>query len=269
MSDTHSRTALVTGASAGIGRAFAQQLAGRGYDLVLTARRRERLEALARALEADRGVRVEIVVADLAEPDAPRVLFDEIARRGLRVDALVNNAGFGLPRPYRETRWEDQAAFLQVLVTAVAHLTHLCLPAMIERGQGHVINVMSLAGLLPGAPGSTLYAAAKSFGVKFSESLAAELLGTGVHATAVCPGFTYSEFHDVNGTRERVKKMPGYMWMDADEVARQGLDAALRGEVLCVPGRLNSAIASVVKVLPGQLARGVLRRRARDFREID
>lgn len=269
MTDTNKRTALVTGASAGIGRAFAQQLAGRGYDLVLTARRRDRLEAVKRAIESDRGVRVDVVVADLAVPGAPRALYDEVSRLGLRVDALVNNAGYGLPRPYRETRWEDQAAFLQVLVTAVAHLTHLCLPAMVERGHGHVINVMSLAGLLPGAPGNTLYAAAKSFGIKFSESLAAELLGSGVVVTAVCPGFTFSEFHDVNGTRERVKKMPSYMWMDADEVARQGVEAVLRGEVLCVPGRLNSAIASVAKVLPGQLTRGVLRRRARDFREVD
>ena len=269
MTDTTQRTALVTGASAGIGRAFAHQLAGRGMDLVLTARRRDRLESVAEAIAGDRGVRVEVVTADLADPAAPAKLYQAVEDLGMHVDVLVNNAGYGLPRPYRETRWEDQAAFLQVLVTAVSHLTHLVVPGMVDRGYGRIVNVMSLAGLLPGAPGNTLYAAAKSFGIKFSESLSSELVGTDVRVTAVCPGFTYSEFHDVNGTRERVKKLPGYMWMDADEVARQGTDAMMRGDVLCVPGRVNAAIASAVRLLPGELARGVLRRRARDFREVD
>lgn len=269
MNDTTKRTALVTGASAGIGRAFAYQFAGRGFDLVITARRRDRLEELKAAIEADRGVRVEVLVADLADPAAPRTMVAEIARRGLYVDALVNNAGYGLPDPYVKTTWEQQATFLQVLVTAVAHLTHLVVPGMVERGYGRIVNVMSLAGLLPGAPGNTLYAAAKAFGVKFSESLAAEVSGAGVNVTAVCPGFTFSEFHDVNGTRERVQKMPSYMWMDADEVAREGVEAVMRGEVVCVPGRLNAAIASLAKVLPDHLVRDVLRRRAKDFRNVD
>jgi hypothetical protein len=269
MNDSIKRTALVTGASAGIGRAFAAQLAGRGFDLVLTARRRERLEELKLAIEADRGVRVDVVVADLADPAAPRAIVEEIARRGLRIDALVNNAGYGLPDPYTRTTWEQQAAFLQVLVTSVAQLTHLFVPGMVERGYGRIVNVMSLAGLLPGAPGNTLYAAAKAFGIKFTESLAAELSGSGVRVTAVCPGFTFSEFHDVNGTRERVQRMPSYMWMDADEVAREGVEAALRGDVVCVPGRLNAAIASVAKLLPDELVRDLLKRRAKDFRNVD
>jgi short-subunit dehydrogenase len=269
MNETPRPTALVTGASAGIGRAFAHQLARRGYDLVLTARRRERLEELANAVRIDRGVDAEVIIADLSERDAPRHLFEAVQVRGLKVDVLVNNAGYGLPGMYAKTRWEDQASAIQVLVTAVAHLTHLFLPGMIERGSGHIINVMSLAGLLPGAPGQTLYAASKSFGVKFTESLAAELLGTGVSATAVCPGLTFSEFHDVTKTRERVSRMPSAMWMDADEVAREGLDAALRGEIVCVTGRLNHAIASAAKLLPDQVARKVIRKRARSYRNID
>lgn len=269
MNETHKRTALITGASAGIGRSFAYQLAGRGFDLVITARRRDRLEELSKAIATDRGVRVEVVTADLAEPAAPRALFDEITRRGIHVDVLVNNAGFGIAEPFLKTRWEQQATMIQVLVTAVAQLTHLVLPGMVERGHGRIVNVMSLAGLLPGTPGSTLYAGAKSFGIKFSESLAAELAGTGVHVTAVCPGFTYSEFHDVNGTRERVGKMPTYMWMDADEVARVGVEAAMQGDRLCVPGRLNATIASVAKVLPTAIVHDVLRRRARQFRNIE
>lgn len=269
MNDTQKRTALVTGASAGIGRAFAYQFAGRGFDLVITARRRDRLQELQAALVADRGVRVEVVVADLADPASPRAIVDEIARRGMRVDALVNNAGYGLPDPYMRTTWEQQAAFLQVLVTAGAHLTHLIVPGMVERDYGRIVNVMSLAGLLPGAPGSTLYAAAKAFGIKFSESLAAELNGSGVHVTAVCPGFTFSEFHDVNGTRAKVQKMPSYMWMDADEVAREGVEAVMHGDVVCVTGRLNATIASLAKVLPGPFLRDIVRKRAKNFRNVE
>jgi short-subunit dehydrogenase len=181
----------------------------------------------------------------------------------------VNNAGYGLPDPFVRTTWEQQAALLQVLVTAGAHLAHLVLPGMLERGYGRIVNVMSLAGLLPGAPGSTLYAGAKAFGIKFSESLAAELQGSGVAVTAVCPGFTFSEFHDVNGTREKVQKMPSYLWMDSDEVAREGTEAALRGDVVCVTGRLNATIASLAKVLPASFVRDVVRRRAKSFRNVD
>jgi short-subunit dehydrogenase len=268
MSDAQG-TALVTGASAGIGKAFAHQLARRGYDVVLTARRRDRLEELAHAIEQQWSVRAHVLPDDLADPAAPRRLFDRIAERGATVDVLVNNAGYGVPGTFAQTEWKAQADFIQVLVTAVAHLTHLFLPGMLERDRGHVINVASLAGLLPGAPGNTLYGAAKAFCIKLSESLSLELVGTNVHATAVCPGFTFSEFHDVTGVRDRVSKMPAFMWMDADRVAREGVEAALRGEVVWVSGPINRLIASLAKVLPGAAAREVMLRRARDFRQLD
>lgn len=271
MASTLRRTALITGASAGIGKAFAHQLALRDFDLVLSARRRDRLEDVAREITAGAGSRdthIEIVTADLAEPNAPQQIFDELSRRGIAIDVLVNNAGYGLPKKYMATTWKQQADLVQVLVTSVAHLTHLFLPGMIARDWGRVINVASLAGLMYGAPGNTLYAGAKSFLIKMSESLALELAGTGVKVTAVCPGFTFSEFHDVNGTRQRVSKMPSALWMDAETVARQGVEAALEGQVVMVTGAVNKLIASAAKYLPEPVARGIISRQAKNFRDV-
>jgi short-subunit dehydrogenase len=268
MSTDPRKTALVTGASSGIGKAFAEQLAERGYDLVLTARRSDRLNALADALRSQRNVRAEVITADLADPHAPDALIDAVSARGLHVDLLVNNAGYGIPERFVETTWAQQAELLQVLVSSVAHLTHLVLPSMIERGFGRVINIASLAGLVYGAPGSTLYAGAKSFLIKMSESLSLELADTGVAVTAVCPGFTMSEFHDVNGMRERVTKLPSLMWMDAQTVAREGIDAALEGKAVYVNGAVNKVIASAMRHMPSSLARQVIRRQARNFRHV-
>jgi short-subunit dehydrogenase len=269
MADSSRKTALVTGASAGIGKALAAELAARNFNLVITARRRERLEEVANEISSKHGVSVEVVTADLADPNAPQVLYDELARRGIAIDVLVNNAGYGLGVKYTKTTWKEQADFLQVLVTSVAHLTHLFVPKMIERGWGRVINVASLAGLMYGAPGSTLYGAAKSFVIKMSESLSLELGDTGVKVTAICPGFTLSEFHDVNGTRSRVKRLPSAMWMDAETVARQGVAAALEGRPVLVNGAVNKLIASAMKHLPDPIARGIVSRQAKNFRHVE
>jgi len=259
--------ALITGASAGIGRAFAEQLAIQGYDLVLTARRVERLEALARELREQRGARVEVIAADLADPASPAQLFEAVRGRGLAVDMLVNNAGYGLHAGYRGTTWRENADFLQVMVTAVAHLTHLFVPGMVERGRGQIVHVASIAGLIHGAPGSTLYAASKAFLVRFAESLSLELEGTGVTATAVCPGYTWSEFHDVAGTRERVSRTPRLAWMSAETVARQGIAAAQRGQTVYVNGVFNRAVAMAMRYLPRATARGIMRAQGRRYRK--
>lgn len=268
MTTASRRTALVTGASAGIGKAFAHQLAERGFDLVITARRRERLVELAGEIASRSGARVEVVAADLADPAAPQAIFDQLAREGIAVDLLVNNAGYGVNGKYASSSWQAQADFLQVLVTAVAHLTHLFLPGMLQRDHGHIVNVASLAGLIYGAPGNTLYGAAKAFVIKFTESLSLELVGTGVRATAVCPGFTLSEFHDVTGTRDRVSSLPSAMWMDAETVARQGIEAALDGKVVYVNGGVNKLIATAMRHLPDRVARGLIARQAKSFREV-
>ena len=262
------RTALITGASAGIGKAFAEQLAKDGFDLILTARRRDRLDALAQEIAKDRGVRVEVIAEDLCDPAAPERIMAELKSRGLHVDVLVNNAGWGIAQTFVEVPWHKHAEFIQVLVTAVAQLTHLVLPGMIERRYGRIVNIASLAGLLPGAPTSTLYAAAKSFLVKFSESLSGELGGTGVHVTAVCPGFTYSEFHDAMGTRGVVSKLPGAMWQNADAVAREGIAAVMRGDAVYVTGPVNRALAAVMRHLPGETALRIVRARAKNFRNV-
>jgi short-subunit dehydrogenase len=262
------RTALVTGASAGIGKAFAELLAERGYDLVLTARRADRLEALAAALAATHGVRAVALPADLAEPAAPAALCAAVHRRGMAVDVLVNNAGYGVPGKYVRTSWQQQADFIQVLVTAVAELTHRLLPPMIERRWGRVVQVASLAALVPAAPGHTLYAASKAFLLKFTEALAPEVAPHGVHVTALCPGFTYTEFHDVTGTRAQVSTMPRWAWQDAREVVQAGYDAVMEGRSVVVPGRVNRTVAFGAKHLPDAVARAAVRRSASRFRKV-
>jgi len=262
------KTALVTGASAGIGAAIARVFAANGFDLVLTARRADRLEALAAELRAGHGCAVHVIAADLADPAAPARIFDEVTQAGLVVDALVNNAGYGLPGRFLSSPWDDHRAFIQVMVTAVANLCHRFAPGMAERQRGWIINVASTAGLVPGSAGHTLYGAAKSLVIRFSESLALELRPRGVNVTALCPGFTYSEFHDVNGMRAQVGQLPKWMWMDADTVARQAYDAVTRGDVVCVNGWVNRTIVLLARYTPDWLVQKVLKRFAKNFRKV-
>ena len=244
------RTALVTGASAGIGQAFARVFAERGWSLVVTARRKDRLDSLAEELETRHGTRVHVVAQDLSHRDASVHILREVERAGMTIDALVNNAGFGVAGAFRHTTWRQQADFLQVMVTAVCELSHRVLPGMVDRRFGRIVNVSSMLGLLPGIGGLTLYSAAKAFLVRFSQSLALETRSHGVYVTAVCPGFTYSEFHDVSGTRAAVSRLPSLMWTEADVVARQGYDASMAGEVVCVPGSVNKGLAALARLLP-------------------
>jgi len=269
MTESPRRTALVTGASAGIGLAFAQVFAERGFDLVVTARRGDRLEALAGELAAQHGTRTKVVVADLADPAAPARIVADIEAAGITIDALVNNAGYGVPGSYRSTRWEQQRDFIQVMVTAVAELTHRLLPGMLSRGYGRIVNVASLAGLVPSPAGHTLYGASKALLIKFSQALAQEVGPHGVHVTAVCPGFTYSEFHDVTGTRDRVGRLPSFLWMDARSVALQGYDAVEAGRPIVVTGRVNRVIAALAKYVPEPIAMLAVRSNSGRFRKSD
>lgn len=260
-------TSLVTGASAGIGAAFAQALAKRGHHLILTARRAERLEALAGELRARHAATATVLPADLAEPGAPPKLIAAIGERGLRVDWLVNNAGYGVPGTFEAVGWPDHAAFLRVLLEAPTELARALLPPMRARGYGRLLNVASLAGFLPGTDGHTLYGAVKAYWVTASESLALEYRGTGVHVCALCPGFTRSEFHDVTGTRAQVARLPGWMWQTAEAVAAEGIAAAERGDAVRVTGRVNRAIKAAAELLPDRLALRISSRQSHRFRE--
>lgn len=261
------KRALITGASAGIGKDLAHVFAREGFDLVLVARREDRLREIADTLSAAHDVNVVVLAADLASPDAPKTLFDATEGAGLAIDVLVNNAGYTLPGAYTDVPWEDQAALIRVLVTSVAELCHRFVPAMVARGHGRIMNVASLAGLLPGAPGGTLYAGSKAFLIKMSESLSAELAGTDVKVLALCPGFTFSEFHDVAGTRSKVSTMPKWMWMDGPAVAEEGYAALMRGDVVFVNGAANRSIARLVSFMPSGLARTLMARQRRNVRE--
>jgi uncharacterized protein len=264
MNDTPPRrTALITGASAGIGAAFARVFAERGFDLILTARREDRLEALAGELSRRHGAAVRTVVADLGDPAAVERVCGWAVKEDARVDALVNNAGYGLACPYSASSWQRQRDMIQVMVTSVAELTHRLLPGMIARRYGRIVNVSSVAALLPGAPGATLYAATKAFLIKFSQSLAMELSDSGINVTALCPGLTWSEFHDVTGTRERMNRLPRWVWQDADAVAREGYDAVMRGRMVHVSGRFNRALAFLLRVTPDRVVLAAARRHNR------
>lgn len=259
------RLCLVTGASAGIGQAMARQYAAHGYDLVLTARRMDRLERLARELRESHAVEAYPLAADLAEPSGPRQILRDIGAIGRPVDALVNNAGFGLAESYLQTDWRDNQVFLQVLVVAVAELTHMLLPGMVERRFGRILNVGSLAGLIPALPGYTLYGGAKCFVIKFSEALHIELRGNGVHVTALCPGFTHSEFHDVNRTRAEISKTPRWLWMSAEAVAAAGYRAVEANQAICVPGLQNKLVAGMAKALPRSWALALMAVQAKGY----
>jgi short-subunit dehydrogenase len=249
------RTALVTGATGGIGTAFAEVFAAEGFDLVLTARNEERLRALAEHIERGYGCRPHVIAADLGAPGASARLCGEIAARGLAIDVLVNNAGYGVPGVYTSEAWERHLDALQVLVVAPAELTHRLLPGMIERGYGRILNVASLAGLMPAPAGVTLYPGSKAFLIKFSEALAAEVRSKGVYVTALAPGFTRTGFFDVAEVRDRVSRLPRFVWMDPPAVARMGYDAVRAGQTLAIAGRVNRAAAYLARVMPRRLLR--------------
>ena len=249
------RTVLITGASAGIGAALARVCAARGHDLILTARREAPLQALAEALAGAHGVAATVVIADLAEPEASARLVEAIAARGLSVDGLINNAGFSRTTGFLATDPADHAAMIRVMLSAPVELLRLVLPGMVARGWGRVLNVASLAGQMPATGGDTLYGPIKSFLIKASQGLWLETQGTGVHVTALCPGYTYTEFHDVNGSRDQVSAAyPKWMWMDADRVARIGWDAVEANRPRVTPGVANNVLAALGGLLPDALA---------------
>lgn len=237
-------TALVTGATAGIGHSFAQQLAARGDDLVLVARDAARLEAVAAELTAAHGVGVEVLAADLADRDGMALVEARLADRDRPVDLLVNNAGFGLKERFLDNPVDLETAMLDVLVTAVLRLTHAALGPMTERGSGGVINVSSVASYLPRGT----YSAAKAWVNSFSEWAADEYRPQGVRVTALLPGFTRTEFHERMDVSR--SSAPSFLWLDADELVRTALADHEAGKVFSIPSARYKAIATLARVVP-------------------
>lgn len=244
------RLVLVTGASSGIGAALATIYAEQGWDLVITARREDRLEALSTDIKRRFGAQVTIIAADLADPQTPAVLHNRILAQGRTVDALVNNAGFGIMGGYLGPTFESHQRFLQIMQIAPLELTHRLLPQMSEQKFGRILTIASLAALLPGSPTSTLYGPVKAFMMRFSQGLHLEHRDNGVHVSCVCPGWTLTEFMDVASTKAISQKAPEFVWMGADEVARAAYEACEANRAISVPGAPNKFMAALLKILP-------------------
>ena len=252
--------ALITGASAGIGAAFARAYAARGYDLALVARRADRLQALAVELAAAHEIEAFAVPADLAAFEAHLAVLQAVTDRGRVVDALVNNAGFSIAQSFTAVPWARQRDFLMTLVVNACGLAYGVVPGMVARGRGAIVNVGSMAAFAPGVAGHSLYPGAKSLMVTFSQSLAAELKGTGVRVTVTCPGFTLTDFAQANGTKAVMDTAPRRFFQTADQVVAETLAANDRGQVLVIPGLHNRVAAMVLRHTPLGLLNAILGR---------
>lgn len=249
-------TALITGASSGIGLDLARIMAA-GFDLILTARNEASLAKHAKELQEQHGNRAHVIPADLARPEAPEQIFAEIKQRGLQVDALINNAGFGGYGPFTETNLQAELEMIQVNITALTHLTKLALPAMLERKRGRIMNVASTAGFQPG-PLMAVYYATKAYVISFSEAIANELQGSGVTVTCLCPGPTETGFaRRADMEKSRLFKVGK---MQSGDVARAGYAAMMHGKTLVIPGVRNWVMAESVRFSPRKLVTAIARR---------
>src|SRR5712692_9306797 len=246
--------ALITGASSGLGSDYARIFAAHQKDLVLVARRRDRLESLAEEISVAHGVKVQVIDADLAVPSTPRRIAEEVKRLGLEIEYLVNNAGFGTTGLFAQTDPARELEMVQVNIAALVELTRTFLPPMIRRGHGRVLNIGSTAGFQPG-PFMAVYYASKAFVNSFTEALWYELRGTGVSATVSCPGATATEFSAVAGNdRTRLFKLGA---LNAAEVAQQGYQAMLEGKPLVIHGLKNRILAGSVRISPRPIVRAI------------
>ena len=259
-------TALITGASGGLGEAMARQLAPRGIHLLLVARREDKLQALATELAEKHSIQTGIVALDLADPGAPAELEREVEFRRMDIDFLINNAGYGLYGEFAQSDRTEQLDMLQLNIVTLTELTHRFLPGMLSRGRGRIMNVASTAAFLPGPLMATYYAS-KAFVLSFSEGLAEELRGSGVAVTALCPGPVETGFQDRSSLGESVM-LSGpsrFSVLSAEEVARQGIEAMVRGDMVCIPGGVNRAQLLMTKLMPRKyvprLIHGVQRRK--------
>ena len=252
------KTALITGASTGIGYALSKCFATDHHNLILVARQEQRLKQVAEEFHRQYGVTAKIIVADLARPETPQKIADQVRQESLQVNYLVNNAGFGLGGKFTETALTAELEMMQVNMVALVHLTKLFLPEMLSRKSGRVLNVASTAAFQPG-PLMAVYYATKAYVLSFSEALANELAGTGVTVTTLCPGPTLTDFQRRAGVSE-TPLFRGPLTMDAATVARAGYRAMLRGDGLVVPGIGNNVLMQALRITPRRLATAIARR---------
>ena len=251
--DTPRKTALITGASAGIGRAFAAVFAENDYDLVVVARREEKLQDLKKEIETESGVQVTVLAKDLSDPNAPSEIHAELAEQGIDIEILVNNAGLATVDPLHQADATDVMNLVNVNVVALTALTKLFVDDMVERGHGRVINVASIVSFFP-TPNFATYGASKAYVLSFSEALSQELRGTGVTVTAICPGYTKTDM--ISGAVEQAdlhsmdKMMPSFLQMDAMTVAREGYRKCMQGRAVHVNGLHNQLTAEWVRYQP-------------------
>jgi len=234
---SNTKTALITGASAGLGKEFANQLAKAGYALVLVARRKQNLDDVAAQIRSTHGVAVSTIAADLADPASPDKLYEEVAAAGQHIDFLVNNAGAAGSDLLEDREWKLQQDFFQLMMLSVAHLCHLFIPGMRERGFGRVINIASVAGRVPRVGGCN-YGPSKAYLVALSEDLSITLHGSGVNVCALCPGYVHTDFHSTAGLMDMKDAMPKWLWYDAKTVVGDGLKAVEKGRPVYLSGRL-------------------------------
>lgn len=246
------RTALVTGASSGIGETFATALARLGLDLILVARSKDKLEKMTKELARAHGCKVHALPADLSLPHPGAALAVEVAKRGLTVDLLVNNAGFGNAANFHKNEAARDQQMIALNVGAVVDLTHAFLPAMLERGDGGIINIASLAAFQP-TPFMTVYGATKAFVLSFSEGLWAEYRPKGIRVLAVCPGPVDTAFFEATGNTKLRGTVPKPMMMSAEKVVEQSLKAFRAGKTVVIPGVANKLISSMPRVMPRKL----------------
>lgn len=238
-------TALITGASSGIGAIFARSLASQGYNLVLAARREGLLRSLADEAQRKFNVTVQVLPADLSNSADVARVEKRIGEIG-DLQILINNAGFGVPGRFVEIQLERNIAMIQVHILAAVRLCRAALPGMIARGRGAIINVSSIAAFMA-SPGNTIYCATKAYLNLFSEGLQDELKGTGVQVQALCPGLTHTEFHEQPGYEGYKTRLPEFFWMSAEDVVRKSLNGLKKGRVICIPGFKNRLIAAVIR----------------------
>ena len=250
-----SKYALVTGASSGIGLEVSKNLASKGYNLVLTARRTDLLNDLANDIENQYGVNVDVISKDLSLYDSPKEIYEFCESKNYDINLLVNNAGYGIKTAFHNTSVEDEENFIRVLGTSVIMLTKLFLPNMIKNGDGKIMIVSSVASFAAPSAIQPLYGPIKTFMNRFSDSININYKHKGITSTSVCPGFTVTGFHTASGVQEQMDRVPKFMVFSAERIAKEAVDATLAGKSLCVPTKTYKFLVFMLKNIPQSILR--------------